>query len=111
MASTAPPAVGQVDTTASGGMSSPEARSGPPMAPAGSPMASPDDTPMLSAPTNYPTEPITSGLSAGPGSGPTNMFSQDAKTMQKYLPLLSIYLDDPEVPNSVRALFRYIRSR
>lgn len=111
MASTAPPAVGQVDSTASGGMSSPAASSGPPMAPAGAPMPSPDDTPMLSAPTDYPSEPITSGLMSGPGAGPSDMLKNDTKKMQKYLPMLAPYLDQPDVPDSVRALFRYIRSQ
>lgn len=111
MASTKPSAPGQVDSTAAGGMTGSPATSGPPMAPQGAPMPSPDDTPMLGDPTQYASEPITAGLNVGAGAGPTDMLKQDTKLMQKYLPILAPYLDQPDVPDSVRALFRYIRSQ
>lgn len=88
------------NTAATGGMEA------PPM-----PMPSPDDTPGLSDPTQYPQEPITSGLGIGAGDGPTRDTRRtDTKQLRKYLPLLETYIDRPDVPDSVRALFRYIRS-
>lgn len=70
----------------------------------------PDDIPNLDAPTQFPNEPITTGLSVGPGAGPqrdTRMVETAA--LQRYLPLLELYIDQPDTPNSVRSLFRYIR--
>jgi hypothetical protein len=75
------------------------------------PMQSPDETPGLSDPTQFPEEPITSGLPIGAGDGPMrDTRRQDTKQLRKYLPLLETYIDRPDVPDSVRALFRYIRS-
>lgn len=90
------------NTAATGGM---EAPAGPPML-----SQTPDDSPNLSDPTQYPEEPITSGLPIGPGPGPqrdTRM--EETKNLRKYLPLLELYLDNPDTPDSVRTLFRYIR--
>jgi hypothetical protein len=89
----------EMPTAAAGGMEA------PPM-----PMQSPDDTPGLDAGTMYPDEPITSGLNRGPGPGPqrdTRM--EETANLRRYLPLLEVYLDQPDTPDSVRALFRYIR--
>jgi len=70
----------------------------------------PEDTPNLSAPTNFPNEPITAGLNAGPGAGPsTDTRPQETANLKMYLPLIAPYLDRPETPDSVRTLFRYIR--
>lgn len=113
MASMKPPAPGEVDTAASGGMAAPGGGGAPaPMSPptGGSPLPSPDDSPMLTDPTQYPDEPITAGLPIGAGVGPSNMFANDTPSMQRYLPLLRPFLDRPDVPDSVRALYRYIRS-
>ena len=110
MSSMKPPAVGQVDPTAAGGVTAPAPQGAPqPQAPA--PMPSPDDTPMLTDPTKYPDEPLTAGLPVGPGAGPTDMFKADTKLMQRYLPILQPFLDRPDVPDSVRAIYRYIRSQ
>lgn len=109
-----PVATGQVDTAGSGGMSAaPPAPSGPPSGPPmGAPMPSPDDTPMLSGPTTYPDEPLTAGLPSGAGPGPMiDNRKAETKDMQRYLPLLQPYLDKPDVPDSVRMLFRYIRAQ
>ena len=77
----------------------------------GAPMPSPDDTPMLSGPTMYLDEPLTAGLPSGAGPGPMiDNRKAETKDMQRYLPLLQPYLDKPDVPDSVRMLFRYIRS-
>jgi hypothetical protein len=110
MASTKPPAIGQVDTAASGGMSG-AGQGGPPPMPQGQPMPSPDDTPMLTDPTQRPDEPITAGLPMGPGDGPSidNRRAETA-SLQRYLPILRPYLDRPDVEDSVRMLYRYIRS-
>jgi hypothetical protein len=71
---------------------------------------SPDDTPGLATPTQYPAEPITEGLSIGPGGGPqrdTRM--EETRNLRRYLPLLELYINRPDTPDSVRSLFRYIR--
>jgi hypothetical protein len=90
----------EAGSPAAGGVEAPPQPMGP----------TPDDSPNLSDATQYATEPITSGLPIGPGSGPqrdTRM--QETQQLRKYLPLLETYLDQPETPNSVRLLFRYIR--
>jgi len=71
----------------------------------------PEDSPNLLDPTNYPEEPITSGLPVGAGPGPqrdTRM--QETANLRKYLPLLELYIDRPETPDSVRTLFKFIRA-
>jgi hypothetical protein len=108
MASMKPPAPGQVNPTAAGGMTAAPQR--PQQgAPSGMPMPSPDDTPMLNDPTAYPDEPVTAGLPVGPGPGPTNNLMQETQQMKRYLPLIQPFLDRPDVPDSVRSLYRYIR--
>ena len=73
-------------------------------------MPSPDDTPGLSDPTQYPDEPITAGLPIGAGPGPTrDTRYAETKQLKRYLPILSQYLDQPDTPDSVRMLYRYIR--
>lgn len=84
-------------TAAAGGMQAPPS---PPI----------PDTPGLFDPTGYPDEPITAGLSVGPGPGPErDTRKQETQNLRRWLPLLEIYLDRPDTPNSVRSLFRYIR--
>lgn len=71
----------------------------------------PEDSPNLLDPTNYPEEPITAGLPVGAGPGPqrdTRM--QETANLRKYLPLLELYIDRPETPDSVRTLFKFIRA-
>ena len=92
------------DTAATGGMEP------PPMEAPAAPGITPDDVPGIDAPTNYPSEPVTAGLMRGPGDGPqrdTRM--EETRELQQFLPLIELYLDQPETPNSVRALFRYIK--
>jgi len=65
---------------------------------------------MLTDPTQFPDEPVTAGLPMGPGPGPTrDTRYEETKQLKRYLPVLSMYLDNPETPNSVRSLYRYIR--
>lgn len=82
-------------------------------APAPPPMMmsqTPDDTPGLSDPTQYPDQPITNGLNTGPGDGPNRDRRMDeTKALRRYLPLLELYINEPDTPDSVRTLFRYIR--
>lgn len=107
MASTKPVAVGEVNPTAAGGMTAPKPQQ-PQQQQA--PMPSPDDTPMLTDPTMYPDEPLTAGLPMGAGPGPVNTRTADTQAMKRYLPLLQPFLDRPDVPDTVRSLYRYIRS-
>lgn len=69
----------------------------------------PEDSPMLTDPTQRPDEPITAGLPIGPGPGPVDPRRQETIELKKYLPLLELYIDRPETPDSVRSLFTYIR--
>jgi hypothetical protein len=70
----------------------------------------PDDIPSLETPTQFPDEPITAGLPIGAGPGPsTDTRMEETIQLRRYLPLLELYLDQPDTPNSVRSLFRYIR--
>lgn len=88
------------NTAGTGGMQ------GPPIAN----LPAPEDTPNLFDPTQRPDEPVTAGLPIGPGAGPaTDTRLQETQQMQRYLPILRAYLDQPDVPDSVRALYRYIR--
>jgi len=69
----------------------------------------------MDAPSERPHEPITAGVDAGPGPGSEVMGTgkiDEASEIQKiksYLPLLQQHLDNPDVPDSVRALYRYVR--
>lgn len=74
----------------------------------------PDDTPNLSMPTQRPNEPVTDGLTLGPGRGPEALNNFDPRRgetirLKKWLPLLEPLANDPEVPDSARALIQYIR--
>lgn len=73
--------------------------------------AYPEDTPMLLDPTQRPDEPITAGLPVGPGPGPDIMDPRVAETrnLKRFLPLIEPFLDQPDVPESVTALVKYIR--
>lgn len=91
-------------SAASGGMAP------PPAAPVGPPPPRPDDSPDLSAPTAYPDEPVTAGLPIGAGPGPDRDTRKvETVELKMFLPFLEPYLDRPDTPDSVRALFRYIR--
>lgn len=90
------------NTAAAGGMEAP--------AVAGPPAITPDDIPGIDAPTQYPDEPITAGLPIGPGPGPNrDPRMVETQALRRYLPLLELYIDRPDTPDSVRSLFRYIR--
>jgi hypothetical protein len=70
----------------------------------------PEDSPNLSDPTSMPDEPITAGLPIGAGPGPDrDNRMEETRQLKTYLPLIGVYLDQPDTPDSVRALFRYIK--
>ena len=74
------------------------------------PMQTPEDSPNLSDPTQYPEEPITTGLNIGAGDGPQrDNRMAETQNLKRFLPLLGLYLDNPETPDSVKALFQYIK--
>lgn len=100
------------NTAATGGMTAPP----PPVSDRQTqqgPSRSPDDSPMLSDPTQRPDEPITAGMAMGAGAGPEvlGMDPRAAETarLKKWLPMLKPLIDDPEMPDSVKMLYRYIR--
>lgn len=70
----------------------------------------PEDTPNLTDPTQFPDEPITAGLRVGPGPGPQrDNRMAETQDLRRFLPLIGLYMDNPDTPDSVRALFRYIK--
>ena len=75
----------------------------------------PDQIPNLSDPTSRPDEPVTDGLPSGEGRGPEAMTGLDPRPMEtqalrKWLPLLDPIMNQPDAPESVKVLIRYIRS-
>lgn len=91
----------QAASPAAGGLEAPQMQR---------PMQTPDDTPGLTDPTQFPDEPITAGLRLGPGPGPArDNRMQETQQLKRFLPLIGLYLDKPDTPDSVRALFRYIK--
>ncbi len=111
MASTKPVAPGQVNPTASGGMTAAPAPSAAPPQQAPAPMPSPDDTPMLTDPTQYPDEPLTAGLPIGPGEGPNRVDQRaERQSLKRYLPLIAPYLNAEDTPDSVKMLYRMIKA-
>lgn len=89
---------------AAGGIEAPPVQGPPPI--------TPDDIPGIDAPTERPDEPITAGLPIGPGPGPQrDNRATETQALQRYLPLLELYIDRPDTPDSVRSLFRYIRAQ
>ena len=69
---------------------------------------------MLLSPTARPDEPITAGLANGPGPGPEALGNDprmaDTRVMRdKWMPLLSPIIEDPDTPESVKMMFRYLR--
>lgn len=96
------------DTAASGGMEAPD--SAQPYV-----GMSPDDLPSITTPTQRPDEPITSGLGLGPGPGREALTGFDPRAQEtemlakKWGPMMQILANDPETPDSVRMLARYIR--
>jgi hypothetical protein len=94
------------NTAASGGMAAPPQ--------AGPPARSPDDSPMLTAPTMRPGEPVTAGLASGAGPGPESMTGFDPRLAEtqrmkkKWMPYLQHLANDPETPESVKVMYRYL---
>ena len=100
------------NTAATGGMPAPS--HGETMRPPEPPAKYASDSPNLTDPTNRPGEPITAGLPSGPGPGPEALAGYDpriAETQmmkQKWMPYLRNISNDPEVPESVKVLYRYM---
>jgi len=75
----------------------------------------PEDTPNISTPTLRPQEPITAGLGMGAGPGREALTGFDPRAQetaliaQKWSPILDLVANDPETPDSVRILARYIK--
>lgn len=71
----------------------------------------PEDTPMLLDPSARPSEPVTSGVATGPGPGPEALDPRMAETtnLKRFLPLIEPFLSQPDTPESVVALVKYIK--
>lgn len=94
---------------ASGGMEPPRDTVSQPVLP-----VYPDQIPSLTTPTMRPNEPITDGLISGAGRGPEALTNFDprldeTRKLKKWLPLLEPIARQPDTPDSVRTLVRYIR--
>ena len=76
---------------------------------------SPDDLPSIGTPTQRPGEPITAGLDFGPGPGRDALTGFDpraeetARLAQKWGPMMDVLTSNPDTPDSVRILARYIK--
>ena len=75
----------------------------------------PEDIPNLMDPTSRPNEPIADGLPIGAGRGPESLVNRDPRNaetnrLKRWLPLMDMFGDDPETPDSVRAFIRYVRA-
>jgi hypothetical protein len=82
--------------------------------PIGQPTRSPDDSPMLLTPTMRPDEPVSAGLPSGPGGGPEMLGmdprEEEARRMrEKWLPYLKPVVEEPDTPDSVKMLYRFLR--
>lgn len=74
----------------------------------------PDQIPSLSTPTMRPNEPVTDGLQTGMGRGPEALTGydprrQETQQLKRWLPLLEPLANEPETPDTVKMLIRYIR--
>ena len=108
------------NTAATGGTPAPSLNTGvetPPQGPTGLdnlPSQRPEDTPMLSDPTNRPDEPITAGLPVGPGPGPqtpqTVSPSNNLTLMKQYLPDLEEAATWQGAPPEFKQLVNVIRN-
>jgi hypothetical protein len=79
----------------------------PPPLPPQSPV--PSVTP-LGAESERPNEPVTSGSPSGAGPGPSpEAPTPEMEILKRYLPLLQPIVDRPDMPDSVRALYSFIR--
>jgi hypothetical protein len=91
------------DVKGSAPMSSSSAPPPPPQSPV------PSVTP-LGAESEHPNEPVTSGSPSGAGPGPSpEAPTPEMETLKRYLPLLQPIVDRPDMPDSVRALYSFIR--
>lgn len=95
-------------SAAAGGIKPPSAEQMQPMA------AYPEDSPNLLSPTARENEPVTDGLPSGAGRGADAIPNLDPRLsetarLKQWLPLLEPLAENPDTPDSVRTLVRYIR--
>jgi hypothetical protein len=69
---------------------------------------------MLLDPTGRPQEPITAGMASGPGPGPEALgpdprLADTRLVRDKWMPVLQPIIEDPDTPDSVKMMFRYLR--
>jgi hypothetical protein len=69
---------------------------------------------MLLDPTMRPQEPLTAGMASGPGAGPEALgfdtrAQETARLKPKWMPILQPIIEDPDTPDSVKMMFRYLR--
>lgn len=74
----------------------------------------PEEIPSLDMPTMRPDEPLTDGLPMGMGRGREAMTNYDPRltetqALKRWLPILEPIGRQPDTPDSVRTLIRYIR--
>jgi len=85
-------------------------QSGAPMSPSPSPGI---PMPGFGDPSMNPDEPVTAGSPLGDGAGPEALGSdprpEEVQRMKRWLPQLQLMAKDPATPQSVKALFEYIR--
>jgi hypothetical protein len=103
---------------ASGGMvTGPTAAPAGPATPPGPPPTTPqptsypEDSPMLSDPTNRPDEPITAGLPTGPGPGPADATAGDWTALKAKLPDLKAAAEWPDTPVIFKYLVSYLENK
>lgn len=99
----------QAASPAAGGVEAPKVQEGPPVLP-----VYPEEIPSLDMPTMRPDEPLTDGLPMGMGRGREAMTNYDPRltetqALKRWLPILEPIGRQPDTPDSVRTLIRYIR--
>ena len=77
------------------------------------PQSSPPQVTPFGAESEHPDEPVTAGSDVGPGPGSEVLGlgdpSPEFMALKKYLPLLEPVVNRPDVPDSVRQLYIFIR--
>lgn len=84
--------------------------------PAVTPSRTPEDSPMLTAPSQYPDEPLTAGLDYGPGANssaldmPTynSQRDEDMQIVRQMIPDLKLATRMTNAPESFKTLVRYL---
>lgn len=102
------------NTAATGGVAAPAAPSTPHgVALPVQPSVYPEDSPMLSDPTQRPGEPVTAGLPMGPGPGPAEstrgLAAAEVGRFKPWLPLLEKHANSGDAAPSFVRMVRYLR--